>query len=199
MSEKKIEVDSNLLSVIQNSITAGVNEGVKKAMLEYDRKKKGNLKTKYDSRLRNTGLLLKNYRNFKEHCKNAIYEELNSVKEGAQEELSVIEIFDKMYDVDDDATIVQSILRAKERTLIIINHIDTCIDFYKYKAENSKNSELKRRVDVIKRLYINDEIETFEEIAQDLFISTKTVNRDRKKATEELAPLIFGADGISMS
>ena len=30
MSEKKIEVDSNLLSVIQNSITAGVNEGVKR-------------------------------------------------------------------------------------------------------------------------------------------------------------------------
>ena len=161
-------------------------------MLEYDRKKKSNLKTKYDSRLRNTGLLLKNYRNFKEYCKNAIYEELNNIKEGAQEEFSVIEIFDKMYDVDDDATIVQSIL-------IIIKHIDTCIDFYEYKAENSKNVELKRRVDVIKRLYINDEIETFEEIAQDLFISTKTVNRDRKKATEELAPLIFGADGISMS
>lgn len=199
MSEKKIEVDSNLLSVIQNSITAGINEGVKRVMLEYDRKKKSNLKTKYDSRLRNTGLLLKNYRNFKEYCKNAIYEELNNIKEGAQEEFSVIEIFDKMYDVDDDATIVQSILRAKERTLIIIKHIDTCIDFYEYKAENSKNVELKRRVDVIKRLYINDEIETFEEIAQDLFISTKTVNRDRKKATEELAPLIFGADGISMS
>lgn len=31
MSDKKLEVDPNLLSVIQNSITAGVNERCKKS------------------------------------------------------------------------------------------------------------------------------------------------------------------------
>ena len=199
MGEKRIEVDPNLLSIIQNSVTAGVNEGVKRAMIEYDKSKKINYKTKYDKRLRNTGLLLKNYRNFKEHCKYAIYEDIKEINENINEDISIVEILDKMYDVKDDATIVQSILKAKERTLIIIKHIDTCIDFYEYKAINSQNLEFQRRVEVIKRLYINDKTETFEEIAKDLFISTKTVNRDRKKATEELAPLIFGADGINMS
>lgn len=199
MSKKRLEVDSDLLLIIQNSVTAGVNEGVRRAMIEYDKEKKAQYKMKYDKRLRNTGLLLKNYRNFKEYCENAIYEELDEVKENVQEESDVIAIFDKMYDMKDDATIVQSILRAKERTLLIIKHIDACIGFYEYKAINSENFEFKRRVEVIKKLYINDKIENFEEIAQNLFISTKTVNRDRKKATEELAPLIFGADGINMS
>lgn len=31
MSDKRLEVDSNLLAVIQNSITAGVNERCKKS------------------------------------------------------------------------------------------------------------------------------------------------------------------------
>lgn len=173
--------------------------GVKRAMKEYDREKKINYKGKYDRRLRNTGLLLKNYRNFKEHCNNAIFEAKEAVKETVEKELNVIEIFDKMYDVYDESTIVESILKAKERTIVILEHIDNCINFYEYKARNSKNIDMQRRIEVIKRLYINDKVETFEEIAKDLYVSTKTVNRDRRKATEELAPLFFGIDGINLS
>ena len=125
MADKRIEVDENLLSVIQNSITAGMNEGMQKGLAEYDRKQKSNSKMKYDKRLRNTALLLRNYRNFKEHCKNAIYEELETIKD--KEDADVIEIFDKIYDTDNDTAIVKSILKAKERTLIIIKHIDNCI------------------------------------------------------------------------
>lgn len=197
MADKRIEVDADLLSVIQNSITAGVSDGVKRAMIEYDKTKKSSSKTKYDKRLRNTGLLLKNYRNFKEHCKNAIYEDLEEIK--IKEDSDVIEIFDKIYNMEDDGAIVESILKAKERTLIIIKHIDSCINFYEYKAKISENNEFQRRVEVLKKLYINEEEKSFEEIAEELFVSTKTVNRDRKKATEDLAPLVFGVDGIFMS
>lgn len=197
MGEKRIEVDPNLLNIIQNSITAGVNEGVKRAMIEYDRNKKNSSKIKYDKRLRNTGLLLKNYRNFKEHCKNAIYEDLEAIK--IKKDSDVIEIFDKIYNTENDATIVESILKSKERTLIIIKHIDYCISFYEHKASKSDNKEFQRRVEVLKKLYIDEEEKNFEEIADELFISTKTVNRDRKKATEDLAPLVFGVDGIFMS
>lgn len=173
--------------------------GVKRAMMTYDKEKRDNLKIKYDKRLRNTGLLLRNYRNFKEYCNNAIYEVKEAVKENVKTESNYLEIFDEIYNMDNDTTIVQSILKAKERTSIILQHIDNCIKFYEYKALNSDNIELKRRLEVIKRLYINDKIETFEEIAKYLNISTKTVNRDRKKATEELAPLFFGVDGIKLS
>ena len=199
MSEKRLEADPDLLNVIQNSITAGVSDGVKRAMIEYDKKRKESSKAKYDRRLRNTGLLLKNYRNFKEYCNNAIYEVTEALEKNVEEETNFIEIFDQIYDMNDESTIVKSILKAKERTLIILKHIDACIEFYEYKAKNSNNIELQRRAEVIERLYINKKIESFEEIAKDLFVSTKTVNRDRKKATEELAPLIFGVDGINVS
>lgn len=173
--------------------------GVKRAMITYDKEKRDTFKIKYDKRLRNTGLLLKNYRNFKEYCNNAIYEVKEAVKENVETESNYLEIFDKIYNMDNDTTIVQSILKAKERTSIILQHIDNCISFYEHKAMYSDNIELKRRVEVIKKLYIKDEEETFEQIAQDLYISTKTVNRDRKKAIEELAPLFFGVDGIKLS
>ncbi|MCI8655041.1 MAG: hypothetical protein HFJ48_04110 [Clostridia bacterium] len=199
MSEKRIEVDPNVLLVIQNSITAGVNEGVKRAMMTYDKEKKDTFKMKYDKRLRNTGLLLRNYRNFKEYCSSAIYEIEEAVKENVKTESNYLEIFDEIYNMDNDITIVQSILKAKERTSIILQHIDNCIRFYEHRAINTDNLELKRRVEVIKRLYINDEIENFEQIAEKLYVSTKTVNRDRKKAIEELAPLFFGVDGIKLS
>ena len=181
MEEKRKE-ETDILSLIQNS----VNEGIKQAIKEYDREKEIRHKVKYDRRLRNTGLLLKNYRNFKEYCNNAIYEVAEAVEKNVEEESNYIEIFDEIYDMNDESTIVRSILKAKERTLLIMKHIETCIEFYEYKAFNSKNEEFKRRVEVIKRLYINDKVETFEEIAKDLFVSTKTVNRDRKKARDRL-------------
>lgn len=199
MSDKKIEVDENLLSVIQNSITAGVNEGVRRAMIEYDKTRKDKFKMKYDKRLRNTKLLLRHYKDFEEYCNNAIYEVKEAVKENIENESNYLEIFDEIYNMDNDTTIVQSILTAKERTSIILQHIDSCIKFYEYKALHSNNTELQRRVEVIKRLYINDKAETFEEIAKDLYVSTKTVNRDRKKAIEDLAPLFFGIDGLNVS
>lgn len=197
MADKRIEVDPDLLSVIQNSITAGMNEGMQRGLAEYDRKQKSNSKMKYDKRLRNTALLLRNYRNFKEHCKNAIYEELETIKD--KEDADVIEIFDKIYDTDNDTAIVKSILKAKERTLIIIKHIDNCINFYEYKASTSKNKEFQRRVKVLRKLYIDDEEKSFEEIAEELFVSTKTVNRDKKQIIQDLAPLVFGVDGVFMS
>lgn len=197
MADKRIEIDPNLLAVIQNSITAGMNEGIQRGLAEYDKKQKSDSKMKYDKRLRNTGLLLRNYRNFKEHCKNAIYKDLEAIK--IKEDSDVIEIFDKIYNTDNDAAIVESILKAKERTLIIIRHIDNCIDFYEYKANKSNNKEFQRKVQVLKKLYIDDEEKSFEEVAAELYISTKTVDRDKKQAIQDLAPLVFGADGIFMS
>ena len=37
---------------------------------------------------------------------------------------------------------------------------------------------------------------TFEDIADMLYISTKTVNRDRKAAIKELSVLLFGIEGL---
>ena len=100
---------------------------------------------------------------------------------------------------ENKAILIKSILKSKTRTLTILRHIEKCVEFYKYKAFSSKDIEFQRRVKVIQYLFLDEKPKTYEEISDKEHISTKTVNRDRKKAISELAPLIFGIDGLDLS
>lgn len=192
---KKLEVDPVLLEVIQSSVTAGVNEGVKVAVKQINVEKERKIKEKYDRKIRDTKLLLSNYRKFKNHIKETTYteEQLDTA--------TVSEILDKLYiledDEKDDLTIVQSILKSKKRTEIILSHIDTILIGYMEKANQTKDTEMKRRATVIDRIYINDKkVKTYEDIAEELSISTSTLKRDKNRAISEIAVLMFGIDGI---
>lgn len=193
-----IEVDPRILDVIDKAVEIGVSKGVKSAMIEYDKIQKNKKKIRYDKRLKNTKVLLENYKEFIEHCENAVFELKKDMEEAINTESNFIILFDEIYDMEDNKTIVKSILKSKTRTIIIVNHIEKCIEFYKYKALSSNNEEFKRRVNVIQMLYLDEINKTYSEIAETLHISTKTVNRDRIKATKELAPLFFGVDGIGL-
>lgn len=193
-----IEVDPRILDVIDKAVEIGVSKGVKSAMIEYDKIQKNKKKIRYDKRLKNTKVLLENYKEFIEHCENAVFELKKDMEEAINTESNFITLFDEIYDMEDNKTIVKSILKSKTRTIIIVNHIEKCIEFYKYKALSSNNEEFKRRVNVIQMLYLDEINKTYSEIAETLHISTKTVNRDRIKATKELAPLFFGVDGIGL-
>lgn len=195
---KVFKVDPKLYDVIDKAVQAGVESGVKKAMIEYDNRKSNSVKIRYDKRLKNTALLLKNYRTFQEHCENAVYDLADDIK-NSDDDTNILSLFDKIYDMEEDKTIIKSILKSKTRTLTILRHIEKCIEFYKYKAFSSKDIEFQRRVKIIQYLFLDEKSKTYEEIADIEHISTKTVNRDRKKAISELAPLIFGIDGLDFS
>ena len=183
--EKKLIVDPELLDVIQSSITAGVNEGVKRAIEAIEAEKQLSNKIKYDNRIRNTKLLLKNYRNFKRHINTALYTE----EQLDTEETS--EILDKLgIDVYEyDKTIVESILKSKKRTEIIIEHIDTILAAYSLRANSRNDVELKRRSDVIEKLYIKGE--KMNQIADEVHASISTIKRDKNRAINEIAILMF--------
>ena len=147
-------------------------------------------KKRYDRRLRNTELLLKNYRNFKEHAENAIY--LDTELENASLE-------DKFDEDDNDKMYINSILKTKKRTQIILKHIDRCLEYYECKCLSSEKEEVQRRIKVIKMLYIDDEKMSYLEVAKKLGeISTKTIERAKKAALPELAALFFGIDGLKL-
>lgn len=147
-------------------------------------------KKRYDRRLRNTELLLKNYRNFKEHAENAIY--LNTELENASLE-------DKFDEDDNDKMYINSILKTKKRTQIILKHIDRCLEYYECKCLSSEKEEVQRRIKVIKMLYIDDEKMSYLEVAKKLGeISTKTIERAKKVALSELTVLFFGIDGVKL-
>lgn len=199
MSEKKIEIDNDILFLIEKMIESGVNEGIQKGLKQYDNMQKNKTKFRYDKRLRNTRLLLKNYRSFVEHCDNAKYLVENPIKKEIEKDNLKVQLFDDFYNLQDDAYIVASILKSKEKTRIILDHINLCLDFFQAKAIKTNNQEMIRRYNVISDLYINETPMTYGEIAEIEHISQKTVNRDRKKAIEELSVLIFGIDGLDLS
>ncbi len=186
----KQEIDPMLLSIIQNSVTAGVNEGIVRAVENIEAQKDLLKKINYDNRIRNTKLLLSNYLNFKKHIKTAVYTE----EQLSTEETS--DILDRLgIDVDNyDKTIVESILKSKKRTEIIIEHIDTILDGYMIKASKRNDIELKRRADVIEKFY--REGKRLDQISDEVHASASTIKRDKARAINEIAILMFGIDGI---
>ena len=59
----QVSVDPRLYDIIQDCITVGVNEGVRRALVEIEKQKEEKKKHKADMRFRNTELLLYNYVN----------------------------------------------------------------------------------------------------------------------------------------
>ncbi|QIB26086.1 sigma factor-like helix-turn-helix DNA-binding protein [Caloranaerobacter azorensis] len=172
---------------VKKAIEIGIEAGLKKALEEIEKEKIKKKKQRYDRRLRNTDLLLKNYNNFVAHCENAIYTRKQLLENNA------IDILDECEDLDYE-TYVKAIMRTKERTAIIVNHIKNVLEFYKFQAEKSREPERIRRVKVIKAIYFDKK--KYEEIAEEMSLSVRTVKRDKKTAIAEISTLVFGIDGL---
>lgn len=187
MSEKgrKIEVDPELLFVIEKAIEAGVNEGVKRALIDMEKEKAEKKKYKVDMRFRNTELLLHNYQNFVQHTENSVYTEKQLTKEELFEELDL--------DMDEEFTKTQinSIIKSKNKTSIILKHIDTFLQYYEYKCNLSQREDIQRRYKVIKYLYLDEEKMTQENLADFLHCNTKTIRNTKNIAIKELSVLFF--------
>lgn len=143
---------------------------------------------RHDRRLRNTALLLKNYKNFVAHCNNAVF---------TSKQLKIynaIDILDECDDLEDDEVYVKSIMKTKERTTIILNHINKILGYYKYTAK--KEPEKERIYKVIKGIYVDKK--TYQGLSEELNCSTKTIERDRKEGVSDLSILIFGIDGVRL-
>lgn len=192
MSERKVNIDEDVLKVIQESVTAGVNEGIRIGMKEIENIKFERIKNKTDTRRHNTEMLLKNYNNFKKHFEDSIY----SSEQLSEDEETDFSKFD--FDEPMKESYIKAIIKSKTRTEIILKQIDTFLEYFNIKCLTSKREDVQRRGQVIKLLYTNEETLTFEEVAEELHISTKTVDRDKKAAIKELSVLFFGIDGLKI-
>lgn len=192
MENKKIEVDPELYTIIQNCVTVGVSEGVRLAMSDIEKMKEEKKIHKADMRFRNTELLLYNYSNFKEHTNNSIYTETQLSKQELFEELDL--------DMDEEITKTQinSIIKSKNKTNIILKHINTFLEYYEYKCLTSGRDDIVRRIQVIKLLYLNENKLTHEEAATELNCSDRTIRNTKNIAIKELSVLFFGIDGLKL-
>jgi len=149
----------------------------------YKKEQERQNRLKKDRRLRNTKLLLRNYRKFKIHCDNNIHE---------LEELKDPDSFEYL-DVDD--LTIEAIIKNKERTAAMVRYIDHMINIYRFLSEKSKPEEL-RRFKIIHDLYIADDEKTVEELSECHKINKRSIYRDINKACEALSSLLFGIDGM---
>jgi hypothetical protein len=148
-----------------------------------------------DRRLRNVKLLLRNYRAFKDHVDHAVAESsLDDINESA------LEILELMSDrASDGVVFVDSIKRSIARTRTIVEHIDVMLDLYKLYCERSPKPEEMRAYRCIYKLYLDRDtipVPTPDEVAEEEGIDVRTLYRDIDRASERLAALIFGIDGM---
>lgn len=142
---------------------------------------------KRDRRLRNTKLLLRNYRNLKKHCES-IPEDLKT--------------FDNMIILDEFGTSeleVESIKRSKQRTWLMVKFTERMLSVYEKLCKESNREEDLRRYQTIYHLYVSDEKQTAREVAECHNVDERTVYRDVDEACKALSSLIFGIDSLKFT
>lgn len=195
MSEKNINIDSDVLDLIQASVEAGVTRGVALASRNSAVEQSKRNKKIYDNRIRNTKLLLYNYRRFKKSIDNAVFSEKEL------DTLSVNDLLNKIEDIDynskKDEVIVESILKSKKRTEIIMSHINKILNLYFFEANNNNDDIQKERANIIYEYFVkNDKKPNYFEMSDLFNKSDRQIRRDIAKGIEEIAILMFGIDGI---
>ena len=159
---------------------------VKTALDHLEKQKLEEDKKKYDRRLRNIKLLLRNYRSFVNHV-----EDIKIAIDDLNEKL-------ELDDLETDEFAVRSIKKSKERTLAIVKYINKMIEVYKFMCEQSGDIEDQRRYQVVYEMYISEKKLTAKEIAIGHSVHARTIYKDVDRACETLAVLVFGVDGVRL-
>lgn len=187
--EKPIVLTSaELREIYEKAAAIGAREALK--AFEQERKKEYNGRA--DRRLRNTRLLLRNYRMLKEHAENSVFGRV-------QMQESALDILESMMSLYNDEVIIQSIKNSATRTAIIVSHIETMFELYYSYCERSVKREIDlRRYQVVWDMYMAEETLSAKEVATKQNISRDSVYSDLKIGIERLTALIFGVDGLNV-
>jgi len=176
-------------------IRLAAEAGAKAALEAFEKEKNRAVKGRYDRRLRNTKLLLRNYRTLKAHCQNAIFERSEIIVDTMN--VNAIDILDSIDDLwSSEEIYIESIKRTTERTAIILAHIDEMMKIFEILCHQSNAEEDMRRYRIIHNMYITDVSMSVDEIALDEQIHPRTVYKDIDIACERLSALLFGIDGL---
>ena len=181
--------------IIEQAIQQGVEAGVKAGAEYIEGQRRQAKKDRYDRRLHNTRLLLKNYRRFRAHVNEGVSSEKKP--SGKRPTESAISILD---DLDEfsyrDGLYIESIKRSQERTAIILRHIDKMMEYYRIDCDLNGTDEAVRRYKVVMASYIDEPKISPQDIAETFGIERRTIYRDINIAMKQLTALIFGIDGL---
>ncbi len=183
MSEEKLNP--------QEIIKLAAEAGAKAAMETLAQERQRERREMVDRRLRNTKLLLRNYRIFRTHVQNAVYEIEEC--ETAEEIMA-----DLMMPGRDNSLFVESIKKSVARTATIVRHMETMMQLYQVYCHTIGTSEDERRWRIINAMYMCDDDgrRTIAQLAADEGVVERTIYKDIDIACEKIAALMFGIDGL---
>lgn len=138
-----------------------------------------------DKRLRNTKLLLQNYRTFKKYAKKIEDEKVEEL-----EEVNVMELLI----VGED--LVKSIKQTTQRTLVMVRHIDQALVALKYFYDMEKDFRTRRQFDILHARYVKGEL--IRDIAEENEINDRSVYKAIDAAVERLTVILFGVYGLKI-
>ncbi len=180
--------DEELEKIYERAAVIGAQE----AMKRFEQERKSEIGQRADRRLRNTKLLLRNYRMLKKHAENSVFRR-------AQMDESAFDILESMMKSRDNDVIISSIKDSAARTAVMVSHVESMLGLYAAFCEKSPNKEIeRRRYDVVWDMYIAEDTLSAKEIAKKKNMSKENVYVDLRVAVERLAALIFGVDGLNV-
>lgn len=140
-----------------------------------------------DKRLRNTKLLLKNYKDFKAYV-NRVEGKLVDRVHITNEEPTIKDLLVRGEDV------VKTIKQSTQRTIMMVSYIDQSLDAFKYICEHDPFKDSLRQFEVLHLRYV--EGETIESIAETFGINERNVYKAIDVAAERLSVILFGVYGL---
>ena len=178
--------ESDIIGIIERTIQSCM-KGERRAEPEAPKKRQK------ESALHNVKRLLRNYRTLKLSAANAVTD-LKQLEHDAE----VQEIVALMNGREDDTELsIESIQKSAAKTVMMIKHVDKMLEVYREYCVQFTDANCMRRYEITMDKYIRgDSACSVEELAERYYLSPKTVYRDLGIAHEEIAALIFGADGI---
>lgn len=181
----------NQEQITRQAAEIAAREAARVAIEMWEKEKKKEVRNRVDRRLRNTKLLMDNYRSFVAHVRYAVFDSQSAYEESA---IYILDMMDSSDGVDSVA--IESIKRSTARTAVIVSHIDEMLKVYKLMCESSRKPEDLRRFRIISALYIDNDQLSILDIADAEHVDQRTVYRDRDIAFERLSALFFGIDGM---
>lgn len=183
-------VGTLLSNMGEGMLEKAVKVGVQAAAEYMEEERKRQNKGRHDRRLRNTALLLRKYRTLKKHIAGAVFDARTAGE-------SAVDILESLGDMSDDLYI-ESIKRSRQRTLIVLGHVEQMLRYFRIDCEEIGTEEAMRRYRIVMAMYVDEPKKTAEQIAAEENVAPRTVYRDIRAATPALSALIFGIDSLRM-
>jgi hypothetical protein len=180
------EKDKAQDKILRDAAKAAAEIGAKTALETYNKEKQKEKRRRADRRLRDTKRLMNNYREIKIHAGDAI----TALSEVENED------FEFFHGMLSERVEVESIIRSKAKSAIMLTHIDAMLKAYKIICNGSNRAEDHRRYRILTAMSIEDPKPSVADIADMENIDVRTVYRDYDIACEKMSALLFGIEWI---